>query len=223
MANRLPLLPTNFPLVTAEIDIDGRAWRITAVQNADALLDGADAFEHFPYGFLLWEAAVGLARMLAAEPALVAGKRVLELGAGVGMPGIVARSLGAEVWQTDHQAAALTLAQQNARQNGVDGIMQFLGDWRSWTHLTHYDVILGADIMYERAMFFYLEQIFNRCLAPGGRLLLSDPGRPQALEFAAHLEKHGWRMEMETRTVLLDEQGQENRPIEVALWTAERQ
>jgi len=69
-------------------------------------------------------------------------------------------------------------------------------------------------------MYFYLEQIFQHCLAPGGHLLLSDPGRPQALEFAAHLEKHGWFMDMETRTVLLEEQGQENRPVDVALWTA---
>ena len=75
------------------------------MQDQDALLDFAEELEHFPYGFLLWEASVALARKLAANPSLVAGKRVLELGAGVGLaPGIVARSLGAEVWQTDHQA-----------------------------------------------------------------------------------------------------------------------
>jgi predicted nicotinamide N-methyase len=217
-----PSIPAKFPLVTADIDIAGRVWQITAVQNQDALLDGADELEHFPYGFLLWEAAVGLARMLAAEPGLAAGRRVLELGAGVGVPGIVARSLGAQVWQTDHQAGALALAQRNAQQNGVGGITQFLADWRSWTDTARYDVILGADIMYERAIYFYLERIFEQCLAPGGRLLLSDPGRPQAMEFAALLEKHGWRMDMETQIVLLDEQGQENRPVEVALWTARR-
>ena len=80
-----------FPLVMAEIEIGAQIWKVTAVQNQDALLDGADELEHFPYGFLLWESAVGLARHLAAHPELVAGKTVLELGAGVGLPGTVSR------------------------------------------------------------------------------------------------------------------------------------
>jgi predicted nicotinamide N-methyase len=220
MGDSLSPIPAKLLLTTSVIDIGGRAWQITAVPNQDALLDGAEELEHFPFGFLLWEAAVGMTGLLAERPSLVAGKRVLELGAGVGVPGIMARSLGAEVWQTDHQAGALTLAERNAQQNDVDGITRFLADWRSWSHTARYDVILGADIMYDRTLYFYLERIFQQCLAHGGRLLLSDPGRPQALEFAAHLEKHGWYMDMETRRVQLD--GQENRPVDVALWTAIR-
>jgi predicted nicotinamide N-methyase len=215
------MLTTKLPLVTTGIEIGGRHWAITAVQNQDALLDHAEDFENFPFGFLLWESAIGLARMLAANPALVAGRTVMELGAGVGVPGIVARSLGAQVWQTDHQPGALHVAQENARLNGVMGITQFPGDWRNWTHTTRYDVLLGADILYERDTHFYLERIFERCLAPGGQVLLADPGRPQAIECVALLEKHGWRVEMETCPVLL-QQGQENRPVDVALWNLVR-
>src|SRR5581483_5896757 len=128
--------PEKLPLVTTEIAIGARAYRVTAVQNQDALLDAAEELEHFPYGFLLWESAVGLARWLAADPARVAGRSVLELGAGVGLPGIVAQALGAQVWQTDHQKGALLVARENARQNGVGDIQQFLADWRDWSHST---------------------------------------------------------------------------------------
>lgn len=206
-----------FPLVTTTVRVGSRDWQVTAVQNQDALLDAAEELEHFPYGFLLWESAIGLARFLAANPALVAGRHVLELGAGVGLPGLVAQALGAQVQQTDHQAGALTLARQNAAQNGVISIRQFTADWRAWTHTERYDVLLGSDILYERAMHFYLEAIFRENLAPGGKLILSDPGRPQALEFAARLEKAGRPIRLETERVPAVEGSRDVQPVEVAV------
>jgi predicted nicotinamide N-methyase len=206
------------PLVTAEITAGGRVWRVTAVPNQDALLDAAGDFEHFPFGLLLWESAVGLARHIAAHPQIVTGRTVLELGAGVGLAGIVARSMADNVWQTDHQKGALQLAEHNAVQNGVTGIKRFLADWRSWTHRGTYDVLIGADITYERDMHFYLEEIFRNNLAPGGAILLSDPGRPQSLEFAVRLEDKGWHISMDTQAVALEE----CQPVEVTLFTLTR-
>lgn len=207
----------NLPLVTSQVRIGERLWEVTAVQNQDALVDAIDDLEHLPYGFLLWESAVGLARHLCANPGLVEGKRVLELGCGVGIPGIVAAALGAEVYQTDHQQGVLTLARQNAARNGVTGIVQFLADWREWNHTAKYQVLLGADILYERAMHFYLEEIFRRSLAHDGCLLISDPVRPQAMEFLEHLERVGWKMELNTTRVQIDEEAADSKPVEVAV------
>ncbi|HLK60200.1 MAG TPA: methyltransferase domain-containing protein [Chthonomonadaceae bacterium] len=210
-------IDARLPLVTGEIVLGGRSWRVTAVQNQDALVEAMDSLEHMPYGFLLWEAAVGLAQLLCEQPERAAGKRILELGCGVGLPGMVARWLGAEVRQTDHQQGALNLAEKNALQNGITGIERFLADWRDWNHTERYDVLLGADILYERAMHAHLERIFRENLASGGTLLIGDPVRPQALEFTADLERKGWRMHLDTRMVRLHEEGRENRPVEVAL------
>jgi len=207
-----------FPLVTSRIVIGGRAWQITAVQNQEALLDAVDTLENMPYGFLLWESAIGLGRYLAANPALVADRQALELGCGVGLVGLIARRLGARVRQTDHQPGVLALARRNAAQNAVHGIEQFLADWRHWEHTERYDLLLGADILYERAMHPYLERIFRANLAPQGALLLSDPVRPQALEFTSQLEKAGWSIALETIEVQLEESGRQNRAVEVALW-----
>ena len=230
-------LAARYPLQTMSMTIGGRDWHIRAVQDQDFLLDVADTLENVPYGFLLWEAAIGLAQWLAEQPALVAGKRVLELGAGVGLAGLMAAALGAQVWQTDHQPDALALAHVNAhahgyaRGNGCSGIEQFLADWRTWQHTERYDVILGADILYERAMYAHLEPIFQQNLAPGGCLLLADPCRPQALEFVAHLEKRGWHFELSTRPVILptapDAPSQANKKanqaVEVALLIGRRE
>lgn len=209
-----------FPLVVSPVLVGTRVWNITAVQNVDALLDGAEGLAHFPYGFLLWEAAIGLARYLDAHVDLIAGRSVLEIGAGVGLPGLVARALGAQVTQTDHQIGALALAEVNAFDNDITGLERFVADWRLWQHPVRYDVLIGADVMYERAMYFYLEQVFRLALKPGGVLLLSDPGRPQAMDFAAHLENAGWTFSLETQTVIQIENGHENAPVEVGILTA---
>ena len=199
-ADALPFAHT-LPWETVDLTIGDRAWQITCVCSRAGLAADADHLEHDVYGFLLWESAVALARRLTQPMEQIQGKQVLELGAGVGLPGLVAHTLGATVHQTDYQPDALALAAWNARQNGIDGVETFLADWRTWRHAPRYDLILGADILYDASLHFYLEAIFRKNLQPGGRLLLADPGRPQALDFAVQLEQHGWRIEMQSMTV----------------------
>ena len=213
-----PTLPSNLLLVTSEILIGNRKWSVTAAPSQDAILSASAEFEHFPFGLLLWESAIGLGEYFCNHPEFLAGKRVLELGAGVGVSGIVARNLGAEVWQTDHQKNALQLSQFNAAQNQITGIQTFLADWRHWNHPRKYDLVIGADIIYGREMHFYLEQIFRQSLSPGGKLILADPGRPQSFEFAARLEKTGWKFEMETVSVPRIEMNEISPRVDIEIW-----
>jgi predicted nicotinamide N-methyase len=188
-------------LDTVSIPIGGREWRVDCVTDQGRVLAYAETDAQAPYGLLLWESAIALARSLHHRPALVANKQVLELGAGIGLPGLVARSLGAEVWQTDHMTAALEVARLNARANDVGGISHFIADWTQWSDDRLYDVILAADILYERAMQPSVLSIFRRNLAPDGFVLLADPGRQQSIELLARLEDEGARFELEIALV----------------------
>ena len=71
--------------------------------------------------------------------ALLEGKRVLELGAGTGLPGIVAASLGARVVQTDRHEVALFLCKMNAERNGITTIEHRVADWTAWADEERYD------------------------------------------------------------------------------------
>ena len=194
---------SRLPLDYSVVEAGERTWKLLSVENQDALVDALEDLEHMPYGFLLWESAIGMARFLMQRPQLVCGKRVLELGCGVGLSGLAAAVCGGTVEQTDHEPGVLELARKNAEANGVTGITQFIADWTDWKVKDKYDVVIGADILYERKMHFHLERVFRMAVKPGGTLLISDPGRPQSIELLSAMEKTGWNIQTDILPVNL--------------------
>ena len=145
-----------------------------------------------PYGVALWPSAMALAHEIASRPEAIAGRRILELGAGTGIPGIVAASLGGRVVQTDRDELALHLCRRNGERNGVGAIEYRLADWTAWEDAGRYDWIIGADILYGESLHPHLRRIFQTNLAPGGRVLLSDPFRTMSLRLLEAMETDGW-------------------------------
>lgn len=121
-----------------------------------------------------------------------AGKRVVELGTGTGLGAITAAKLGAvEVLATDRDVAVLRLAEANARANGVrvgDGASRPFrtallewgprpgeGDGSSSTapaggalsvDAQQWDMVVGADLTYNRDAWPLLVQTIKRLNAP---------------------------------------------------------
>jgi len=190
------------PLSVFTLPIAGRSWHVRAARDHASLMAAADRFVAFPFGLLLWESAQALAEALADDKESLAGRTVLELGAGVGLPGIVARWLGAAaVRQTDHISEALALCRANAEENGVGGIEVALANWDAWTDAHTYDLIIGSDVIYERSAHAPLAAILDHNLAPGGRVLLADPGRQDTPLFLADLTATGWKSARRRRAV----------------------
>ena len=158
-----------------------------------------------PYGIVLWPAAIALAHEIATRP--FAGLRVLELGAGTGLPGIVAAARGAHVVQTDRQDLALHVCRKNAERNpiGLVGRIEHrLSDWTLWDEAgdtTLYDCILGADVLYGEAMHPHLRHIFDTNLATDGTLLLSDPFRSASFPVVEAMAAEGWNVSINKWTV----------------------
>jgi len=184
------------PLQEYRLRLGGREWRIL---HTDAILSHLDEQRflreqkaRLPYGVVLWPAAIALAHDVAARADAFGGARVLELGAGTGLPGIVAATLGARVTQTDRQPLALSVARRNGALNGAPGIAYHQRDWTAWSDAARYDWILGSDILYAETTHADLRRIFAANLAAGGRVLISDPFRPPSIRLLEAMEADGW-------------------------------
>jgi predicted nicotinamide N-methyase len=130
-----------------------------------------------PYAFVLWRSGVALAREV--EEADVAGLRVIELGCGLGAPSLIAARGGARVLATDEDDEALELLARNARANGLD-IETARLDWADAGELGPFDLVLAADVLYERASVATLLSLLPRL---GSEVWLADPGRSVAGAF----------------------------------------
>lgn len=190
----------DFPLHEYHVRMAGREW---TVLHTGAVLTHADEV-HFiqelkprlPYGVALWPAAIALAHEVASRAEAFRGRRVLELGAGTGLPGIVAASLGARAVQTDRQELAMSVCKRNGERNGVGAVEYRLADWAEWNDGERYDWILGSDVLYGEPMHPHLRRIFADNLTPAGRVLLSDPFRAVSIRLLESLEADGWTVTM---------------------------
>ena len=107
-------------------------------------------------GDVVWPASIALARLVSHCPSLVAGKRVLEIGAGLGLVGNAAAKAGAaEVLMVDLDADVLQLARRSIPENIPEdpslANVQTL-DWDDvpddWP-ADRFDVVLAADVLYD--------------------------------------------------------------------------
>jgi methyltransferase-like protein 23 len=176
----------------------GREWTVlhtgTVLTEADETHAIGSKTNRLPYGVSLWPSAIALAHEIATRAEAFRGRSVLELGAGVGLPGIVAASHGGRVVQTDRDELALHLCKRNGERNGVDAIEYRPADWTEWGDVRHFDWIIGSDILYGESLYPHLRRIFESNLAPAGRILLADPFRGRGIGFLETLEAEGWRV-----------------------------
>ena len=163
--------------------------------------------ERIPYWAEIWPASIALSQHIVSRSSFFKNKSVLEIGCGLGIPGIVAGKLGAQVTLTDYQQDALDLAAHNWSLNLSEMPVCKQLDWRKPTGDLAADIILASDVAYEKRAFEPLIQAFSTLLKPGGTVFLSEPGRDFAKDFFARLSQQEyeikeWNIPINWRTTL---------------------
>jgi predicted nicotinamide N-methyase len=133
-----------------------------------------------PYFGVIWPAARALTEALARRGSALAGVRVLELGCGLALPALVAAKLGARVTATDlHPEVPGFLAKNLAHNDLPPHALEYLElDWRTdGLSGRTFELVVGSDILYEAGHPAPVAHALAAHVAPGGSILLADPGR----------------------------------------------
>jgi predicted nicotinamide N-methyase len=170
--------------VAAEAD---RRERVSGLREPDEHL-------HLPYWAELWDSAAGIGQFLVGKPAAPPAD-VLDLGCGMGLSGTVAAALGASVLFADVEPPALLFAQVNSLP-WANRVRTRQLNWQTDRLAEQFNLILGADILYERAQWEFLEPFWQHHLAPDGILLLGEPGRQTGDLFIHWIVQRGWKLQI---------------------------
>ena len=200
-------LARQFQLVQTKVALAGVDFDILHPKSADDLISEEDfaVDERLPYWANLWPSARVLARRIAIEQE--GGRSFLELGAGLGLPSLVAAARGFDVLATDYYEAALEFVRVNAERNHIGGIRTQLVDYRRLPEeLGRFDLVAASDVLYEKPYAALVAETFAQCLAEGGLGVLTDPNRQVAAPFADECRRRGLEAKQIDRTIELEGQ-----------------
>ena len=169
--------------------------------------------DYIPYWTELWPSAKGLAQYLFDNKHLAAGKNILELGCGLGLPSLLSAKWGAQkVTATDLIDAALDHVLQNARMNEInmDNFETRVLDWTKVLpdSMMDYDLILAADIVYEKRFVNHFVDLIRKLIlnAKPITLLLAEPGRDVASDLIKTLSGFPY-VELNKTTIQVESKG----------------
>ena len=198
--SRYPVEEKTIPLITNQI-------RMTIIDDPDQLLDTLSKEDqwgmlHLPYWTYLWPSAIGLARHLDRSHGF-AGQRILEIGCGFGLAGIVACQKGGIVLFTDYELDTLTFARYNALQSGCADRAAFVQmDWNSPCLKGKFSRILASDVIYEDTHWNPILALIQAHLTPDGEAILSEPNRTSASGFLERIGRYGFTYTKHTDDVV---------------------
>jgi predicted nicotinamide N-methyase len=145
-----------------------------------------------PFWAFAWAGGQALARFLLDRPGLVAGRGLLDFGAGSGLVAIAAAKAGADpvlAAEIDPFAAAAIAA--NAALNAAE--VATTTDDLVDTAATGWEIVTAGDVCYERALADRVIPWLRRLVGLGALVLLGDPGRSY-LPAAGLLERARYRV-----------------------------
>lgn len=201
-----PSITHAYPSVTRTEDLGFCQLTVRCFENMDRAVDdtwkdlcakgeGQRFDDLCPYFGQVWDSARVMCRWMSDRPADWSGRRVLEIGCGLGLPSMIAARLGADVIAADFHPAVGEFLVDNLRLNNITGVTYRQIDWRvDDANGVDFDWILAADVLYERTQAEPLSKFLRRVARPNSRVVIADPGRPYQTAFINAMEDNGFEL-----------------------------
>ncbi|WP_051271720.1 class I SAM-dependent methyltransferase [Fundidesulfovibrio putealis] len=193
----LALARSRYPVVFETVSLGGMDIDLLQIEDLpgyiDRLVETARPGEKIvlPFWAKLWPASFPLA-MLAARTTPSPGKRLLELGAGLGLCGLAAAKKGIDSLITDIEPEALLFIRASILRNGLDAVARAgLLDMGAARLDDSFDVIVASEALYLPLLHEPLADFLVSHLKPGqdSHVLLSCDRCREAAPFFARVQQ----------------------------------
>jgi predicted nicotinamide N-methyase len=162
---------------------DIRLYRPTPRSGLTSWLAAQGHADQPPYWAYAWAGGAVLALHMQKHPELVAGRRVLDFGAGGGLVAIAAAKAGARVIAFEPDPMGQVAARLNAEANGVEV--------RLTEALADAEIVLAGDVFYDAAVAATTFPALTALAARGAKVLIGDPFRRDLpLEHLTLIDQH---------------------------------
>ena len=151
-------------------------------------IDFENIVRGFPLWAKIWEPSWILAEHIAKAPPSQFNK-ILEIGSGIGVVGIVAASFGHDVTMTEYDENALQFASANAEINHCPEVKICRLDWHQPDLDDRFDTIIGSEVMFHERDCTPLLNLFRIYLKPNGRVILASGVRRSVLDILRRMHQ----------------------------------
>lgn len=182
------------------VRLGGHDYRIRALSDLQQFADPTGQAQRAGISSSLWSLFGQVwpsGRVLAEAMSRfdVAGKRILELGCGLGLSSLVLAQRGANVVASDHHPLAESFLAYNAGLNDLPAVTYRDLPWAvPDATLGNFDLIIGSDILYERDHAAQIAAMMLRHANPDAELLVTDPGRGNSGPFTRAMASQGYEV-----------------------------
>ncbi|MGZ3697944.1 MAG: class I SAM-dependent methyltransferase [Bdellovibrionota bacterium] len=204
----------SYSLKTITESIGARSLQIQCLEDLNQTIDAlflelektgqASLLEELcPYFGVIWPSARALALEIDRLPEReIRARSLLEVGCGLALPSLLAGLRGAEVTASDFHPEVPEFLTRNQRLNEIQKLRYVHSDWQNSGQISErFDWVIGSDILYERQHPPIVARAIAERLAPGGRAIVTDPGRPYLQQFVTEMEERGFSTQLRTERV----------------------
>lgn len=156
-------------IASALADLPLQLWLIdpSSMQRQFSPQETQRLLDEPPYWCFCWASGLALAQWILQHPELVAGKRVIDVGAGSGIVALAAKLAGARtVVACDLDPTALQACRANAELNQLE--LSYSNDL--FAESQPYDLLFAADVLYDAANL----PLLNRFPDFAKRIIIAD-------------------------------------------------
>lgn len=178
-----------YPAILQSVSINTQRIEIFVPDNQSIIEAYKNNKQQFisPYWAQVWPAAIGLCHFIEDHSFYVKDKKVLELAAGLGLPGIFCARFAKQVCISDVEPTAISFMQQSVLHNKLANVDCKVIDWNELQSVAIPEILLLSDINYEPAQFEKLLALINYFLTNHCTIILSTPQRLMAKDFISQL------------------------------------